>query len=190
MNLPIGQTARALQPQRSGKSALGNLVVDAMLAADLSDGTQADIAMHNNGGIRAALPKVAVTYSQLYAILPFDNQLIALDLAGRQVLQILEHSVAQQPGKMQVAGLAFRYNSARPEGQRVVEATVGGEPLDPDKPYRVVTIDYLVGGGDGQGTFLEGTNPTYGDAEVWAVAEYIRAHSPVDPKVEGRITRE
>ena len=91
---------------------------------------------------------------------------------------------------MQVAGLAFRFHSTGPEGQRVVEATVGGELLDPAKTYRVVTIDYLAGGGDGQVTFLEGTNPTYGDAEVWAVAEYIRTHSPVDPKVEGRIIRE
>ena len=91
---------------------------------------------------------------------------------------------------MQVAGLAFRFDPASPEGKRVVEATVGGELLDPDKTYRVVTIDYLAGGGDGQETFLEGTNPTYGDAEVWAAAQYIRAHSPVDPKVERRIVRQ
>jgi len=50
-----------------------------------------------------------------------------------------------------------------------------------------VTIDYLAGGGDGQDTFLEGANPSYGDQAAWAVAEYIRAHSPLDPKVEGRI---
>lgn len=28
---------------------------------------------------------------------------------------------------------------------------------------------------------------SYGDGEVWVLAEYIRAHSPVDPQVEGRI---
>ena len=50
---------------------------------------------------------------------------------------------------MQVAGLTFRFSSAKPPGQRVLEATVGGEPLDPARVYRVVTIDYLAGGGDG-----------------------------------------
>jgi 5'-nucleotidase/UDP-sugar diphosphatase len=112
---------------------------------------------------------------------------MALDLTGEQVLCILEHSVAEQPGKMLVAGMAFRFNTSQPVGQRIVEATVGGEPLDPEKVYRVVTIDYLASGGDGQETFLEGANPTYGDTEVWVVAEYIRTHSPVDPNVENRI---
>ena len=88
---------------------------------------------------------------------------------------------------MQVGGMAFRFNSAKPAGQRILEATVGGEPLDPDGVYRVVTIDYLAAGGDGQETFVEGTNPSYGDTEVWAVAEYIGDHSPVDAQIEGRI---
>jgi 2',3'-cyclic-nucleotide 2'-phosphodiesterase (5'-nucleotidase family) len=73
-------------------------------------------------------------------------------------------------------------------GQRVLEATVGGQPLDPEALYRLVTIDYLAAGGDEQEAFLAGENLTYGDTEVWVVAEYIRAHSPVDPRVEGRIT--
>ncbi len=188
MDQPIGETSRALEPQRAGEFALGNLVVDAMLAADLSDGGRPDIAMHNNGGIRAGLPKGPITYGQLYAVLPFDNQLMALDLSGEQVLRILEHSVAEQAGSMQVAGMTFRFDMSKPVGQRILEATAGGAPLDPARNYRVVTIDYLAGGGDGQETFLEGLNPTYGDAEVWAVAEYIRARSPIDPKVEGRIT--
>jgi 2',3'-cyclic-nucleotide 2'-phosphodiesterase (5'-nucleotidase family) len=187
MDQLVGEAARALQPQRSGEFALGNLVVDALLAADLSDGSVPDIAMHNNGGIRAALPKGPITYGQLYAVLPFDNQVVALDLTGEQVLRILEHSVANRSPNMQVAGLAFRFDGTRSVGQRVLEATVGGQPLDPEAVYRLVTIDYLAAGGDGQDTFLEGENLTYSDTEVWVVAEYIRAYSPVDPRVEGRI---
>lgn len=186
MDQPIGETAVALQPQSSGEFALGNLVVDAMLDADL-DGQPADIAMHNNGGIRAALPKGPISFGQLYAVLPFDNQLMALDQTGEQVLRILEHSVSSSPGKMQVAGMTFRIDTSKPAGDRILEATVGGEPLDPARSYRVVTIDYLASGGDGQETFLEGINPAYGDTEVWVVAQYIRDHSPVHPKVEGRI---
>jgi 5'-nucleotidase len=188
MDQPIGETAVALQPQSSGEFALGNLVVDAMLDAEL-DGQTADIAMHNNGGIRAALPKGPVSFGQLYAVLPFDNQLMAMDLTGEQVLRILEHSVSSSPGKMQVAGMAFRFDMSRPAGDRILEVTVGGEPLDPARFYRVVTIDYLASGGDGQETFLEGANPAYGDTEVWVVAQYIQDHSPVHPRVEGRITQ-
>ncbi len=187
INQPIGEAARTLEPQSAGEFALGNLIVDAMLAADLSDGVQPDIAMHNNGGIRAPLSQGPITYGQLYAVLPFDNQLMALDLTGYQVLQILEHSISGGAAKMQVGGMSFRFDTNQPAGKRITEAIVGGEALDPERVYRVVTIDYLAGGGDGQETFLEGTNPTYGDTEVWAVAEYIRINSPVDPQIEGRI---
>lgn len=186
INQPIGETAVALRPQSAGEFALGNLVVDAMLAYEL-DGQRADIAMHNNGGIRAALPKGPVSFGQLYAVLPFDNQLMALDLTGEQILRILEHSVSSSPGKMQVAGMTFEFDMGRPKGDRIVQAAVGGELLDAARVYRVVTIDYLASGGDGQETFLEGSNPAYGDTAVWAVAQYIRAHSPVYPQVEGRI---
>jgi hypothetical protein len=29
----------------------------------------------------------------------------------------------------------------------------------------------------------------YGEDAVWVVAEYVRAHSPVHPRVEGRIVQ-
>jgi 5'-nucleotidase/UDP-sugar diphosphatase len=189
MSQPIGETVRELEVKPYGEFALGNLVVDAMLAAEI-DGHPADIALHNNGGIRASLPQGSIDYGQIYAVLPFDDQLMALDLTGEQVHRILERSVAASPGKLQVAGLAFRFSMSRPAGQRVQEVTVGGQPLDPKRVYRVVTIDYLAAGGDGYDTFLEGTNPAYGDSAVWALAEYIRSHSPIDPQVEGRIVQQ
>ncbi len=55
--------------------------------------------------------------------------------------------------------------------------------------YHVATIDYLLLGGDGQTWFGKGTNVIYGDIEVDAVAAYMTAHSPLDPRVEGRITQ-
>jgi 5'-nucleotidase/UDP-sugar diphosphatase len=184
---PIGKTARALQPAREGEFALGNLVVDGMREVGVGDGIAADVAFHNNAGIRAGLPKGTITYGQLYNALPFDDQLVAMDLTGAQIWRILEHSVADRAGSLQVSGLSFRFDSSNPVGQRVWEVTIGEEPLDRQRTYRVVTIDYLASGGDGFETFLDGKNRAYGDGEVWAVATYIRAHSPVDPKVEGRI---
>jgi 2',3'-cyclic-nucleotide 2'-phosphodiesterase (5'-nucleotidase family) len=185
---PIGETEVALTTQRAGEFALGNLVVDAMLATDV-DGIPADIAMHNNGGIRADLPKGPITFGQLYAVLPFDNQLMALELTGDQILEILEHSVAGRAGAMQVAGVTFEFRMSRPAGSRVREVMVGDRPLEPERVYRVVTIDYLAAGGDGYESFLEGANPVYGEDAVWVVAEYVRAHSPVHPRVEGRIVQ-
>ena len=186
-NQPIGRTARALEPAREGEFALGNLVVDGMRAVGAGDGVPVDVAFHNNAGIRAGLPKGQITYGQLYDVLPFDNQLVAMDLTGAQLLRILEHSVSDRAGSLQVSGLSFRFGLSEPAGRRVREVTIGDEPLDRQKAYRVVTIDFLAYGGDGFKTFLDGISLAYGDGEVWAVAEYIRTHSPVDPRTEGRI---
>jgi 5'-nucleotidase/UDP-sugar diphosphatase len=189
INQPIGETEVPLDPRRDGEFALGNLITDAMLAANI-DGQPADVAFHNNGGIRAGLPKGPITFGQLYAVLPFDNQLLALDLTGAQILDVLEHSVDGRPGMLQVAGLSYRFRMARSAGQRVTDVMIGDQPLDPDRVYRVVTIDYLASGGDGFDTFLEGANPAYGDPVVSVVADYIQSHSPVHPKREGRITQQ
>jgi 5'-nucleotidase len=91
---------------------------------------------------------------------------------------------------LHVGGASFTYHFENLAGQRLLSATVGGKPLDDARLYRVVTIDYLYGGGDGHTEFKDATNVNYGDIEVDAVAAYMTAHSPLDPKVEGRIVQQ
>ena len=81
------------------------------------------------------------------------------------------------------------YRFLNDAGKRVLEATIAGQPLDPKRIYHVATIDYLLLGGDGHTWFGKGTNVIYGDIEVDVVAAYMTAHSPLDPKVEGRISQ-
>jgi 5'-nucleotidase len=54
--------------------------------------------------------------------------------------------------------------------------------------YRVAVNDFLAAGGDGFAGFREGKNIAYGDDLREAVAKYLRDNSPVNPRVEGRIT--
>jgi 2',3'-cyclic-nucleotide 2'-phosphodiesterase (5'-nucleotidase family) len=89
---------------------------------------------------------------------------------------------------MQVSGLKVVYDNSRPEGQRVKEVTVAGPPLLQDKTYRIATNDFLLAGGDQYTTFKEGQRLAYGDTLRDAFINYLSRHSPVSPKVEGRIT--
>jgi len=188
MNRPLGESLVDMTEScYSGECLLGNLIVDAMRAANQAGDRPADVAMHNNAGVRSQLYKGPINYGQLYLVLPFDNVLEAVDLTGAQLLQILEKAVSGRPGNMLVSGLTYEFDQSKPIGERILKVTVGGQPLDPNKVYRVQTIDYLASGGDGQTTFTEGQNPVYGDPTVDVVAEYIRTHSPVSLKVEGRI---
>lgn len=196
INRPIGETLIDLKRQftadgrTTGEYPLGNLVVDAMLEANQAGTRPADIALHNNAGIRADLPKGPLTYGKLYEVLPFDNALTAMDLTGEQIKAILEHATSCPRVNILVAGMSFVYNCSKPQGERVSKVLIQGQPLDLKKVYRVQTIDYLAGGGDGQATFTQGTNLIYGDLTIDVAVEYVRKHSPLNPQVEGRIVED
>ena len=61
-------------------------------------------------------------------------------------------------------------------------------PIGPTDSVRLVTNDFMYGGGDGYTVFSQGTNVAQpGDDLLQVTIDYITAHSPVDPHVEGRI---
>jgi 2',3'-cyclic-nucleotide 2'-phosphodiesterase (5'-nucleotidase family) len=178
----IGSTEVDLKRYSRGESNLGNLIADAM-----RDTAKADIALMNSGGIRTDIPRGAVTLEQLYTLLPFDNVLVSMDLTGRQLLQILEESARGLHGILQISGLRVTADLTRPTGQRIVGVEIGGRPLAAEKMYRVVTNDFLAAGGDEFTGFREGNNVAYGDDIRDVAAAYLKKHSPVRPRIEGRI---
>jgi hypothetical protein len=55
---------------------------------------------------------------------------------------------------------------------------------------RIVTNDFMFGGGDGYTALAGGTDVLQpGDALLDVAIDHIGANSPVNPAVEGRITR-
>jgi 2',3'-cyclic-nucleotide 2'-phosphodiesterase (5'-nucleotidase family) len=178
----VGNTAVDLVRHPYHESNIGNLVCDAMRAAP-----GADIAFQNNGGIRTNISKGKITLEQIHTLLPFDNLLISMDLTGGQILKILEQSATLEHGILQVSGLRVVIQKGKPAGTRVQQVFVGDRPLDPKKIYRVTTNDFLAAGGDKYATFQEGKNAVFGEAIRDGFIKYLREHSPVNPRIEGRI---
>lgn len=170
------------------ENGIGNMIGDAFVEYGKKQGWKTDVAFYNAAGVRAPLKAGPVTYGQLYSVLPFENTIVSVDLTGVQLKEVLEDA-SGRAGRLQIGGGRWVYQFSNPGGQRVLEATIAGAPLDPKRIYHVATIDYLLLGGDGHTWFGKGTNIVYGDIEVDAVAAYMTAHSPLDPKVEGRITQ-
>ncbi|MBC7219947.1 5'-nucleotidase C-terminal domain-containing protein [Candidatus Bipolaricaulota bacterium] len=182
---------------RTRETNLGNLIADAMLWKARSAGAQ--IAIQNGGGIRASIPAGPITLGQAMEVLPFGNYLVVLSLTGEQILAALENGVSQVEnvaGRFpHVAGLRFTWNPSKPAGQRIVTAEIwteiGFQPLQARERYTVVTNDFLAGGGDGYDVFREaGETTVLGFVDYEVFADYLRAHDPVRPVVEGRITEE
>lgn len=190
-----------LQAVRNRETNLGNLITDAMLAATAWDNTQ--IALTNGGAIRVSIKAGDVTIGQIFEALPFENRLVHFDLKGSDLLAALEHGVSRidlaNPGRssgrfLHVAGLRFTADLTKPVGQRIPKAEVGSttagfKPLDPNATYRVVADTFIFYGGSGFAMLERATNVLGGDVPMEeALFEYIRATSPISPRVEGRIT--
>ena len=199
LNVVIGETGTELDTRRfkarSGETAFGNLLADAMRAA-----TGSDIGLTNGGGIRGDTVYSAgtrITRKTVLAELPFGNRTVVLRLTGAQVRRALENGVsrAEHPsGRFpQVSGLAFSFNPRRPVGARVTGITVGGAPLDDGRTYTVATNDFLARGGDGYTVFRSAEmliDPTSGALMAGHLIDYIAAAGTVSPVKEGRIRRE
>mmetsp|Transcript_82483 Transcript_82483/g.229958 ORF Transcript_82483/g.229958 Transcript_82483/m.229958 type:complete len:1740 (-) Transcript_82483:51-5270(-) len=164
MDKVLGETAVDLDGRfssiRTQETNLGNFVADVMRA-----GLKADIAMLNSGTLRAdaILEKGAFRMRDLCSLLPMLDEMCLLELTGAQVLEVLENGVSKYPrleGRfLQVSGVSFTFDAARPEGSRLVDGTVvvGGAPIDTLERYRVCTLNFLRQGKDGFTVFKDAT---------------------------------
>ena len=100
--------------------------------------------------------------------LRFNNGLTLLTLSAAELLEVIEHTVAASgggstPGRFpQIAGMAFSFDTSLPEGSRVQSLVItdaagnstdtvvqnGKIVGDADRTFRMVTITFLVDGGD------------------------------------------
>ena len=192
----IGSTSETIDGNRDVCRAMecsgGNLVADAMLDRVKDQGI--DIAIANAGGIRASIEAGDVTMGQVLTVLPFQNTLSTFQVLGAQMLEALENGVSQieeGAGRFpQIAGMTFEVDSAAEPGSRISNVMVGGEPLDPSKPYGVVSNNYVRNGGDGYAVFQDAENAyDFGPDLADVVAEYIANRgAPYEPYTDGRIT--
>lgn len=164
-------TVEGAMPRRGEQYALGNLIADAQRVA-----AHADVAVMNNGGIRANLAAGPASYGALFEIQPFGNMLVRLTVRGRDLRAYLESLVAHGAPRVHVSGLTARYDLARSAGARVVSAMVGGAPLDDARRYTLAFTDFMATGGDGLALAHAAlTEDTLGIIDLDALIAYMQS---------------
>lgn len=148
------------------ESPLGQIVADAILASGRQWGAQ--IAFTNTGGIRTSLDSGAgnvVTAAGTQAVLPFGNEIVAMDMSGAQVATLLEQqwdgNEPDKRGLLQVSqGFSYSWDTRKPKGQRIVRDSLrlNGAVIRDDAVYRVAVFNFLAEGNDGFVTFRQGSN--------------------------------
>ncbi|MDQ6433666.1 5'-nucleotidase C-terminal domain-containing protein [Mesorhizobium sp. LHD-90] len=181
---------------RARECEMGNLVADAILDRVKGQGVQ--IVFQNGGGLRASIDQGIVTMGDVLTVLPFQNTLATFQLPGKDITAALESGLGQieeGAGRFpQVAGLKYAFDKAAPAGSRVktVEVMENGAwaPIDPNKDYIVATNNYVRQGGDGYKVFATDAKNAYdyGPGLEQVVADYLAAHRPYTPYLDGRIT--
>ena len=177
---------------RAQECAMGNLVADAMLDRVKDQG--AVVAIQNGGGLRASIDGGEITMGEVLTVLPFQNTLATFSATGQDLLDALENGVSEVEegaGRFpQVAGMTYTADLSAEPGSRIVDASIGGEAVDPSKTYLAVTNNYVRNGGDGYAMFADAEDAyDFGPGLEEVVADYIAAQGgSYTPYTDGRIT--
>ena len=192
----------AMKSDTDDESPAAKLIADAQLAATRgSERGGAQIAFMNASGVRTNLiPDAAgaITYEQIFALQPFGNNLVVKTLSGAQLLALLEQQFRNgKDGKPKAmllvpsANLHFSYDLSRPEGQRLLDARVDGQPIRPDTRYRIAVNNFLASGGDGFSRFTDGTDTFDAGLDLDALEAWLKTNPkvPADQRITNRTTR-
>ena len=197
LNVELGTTTTELDSRRevirSREAAIANLFADAILEA-----TGADISIMNGGGIRANRiyePGTVLTRRDIQSELPFGNKTVVLEVSGQDIIDALENGFSEienGAGRFpHVSGIEVKLDPSQAPGQRVLEVTRNGAPLDTGATFSLAINDYVAGGGDGYSIFADKRRIVDEYAAILMtvqVFDYISSRGEVAPAVEGRLT--
>lgn len=196
----LGETDAELDQTtcQDGDCLLGQVMTDAMLEYRLNltkgQDVQADMALINAGGIRATINEGNITRGEVLTSFPFGNAIVELEYSGSDLRKILEGAVSgvnqfndeELSSWFQVSrGVLIEYNPDNEPGSVLVNVTIGGEALDDERDYRVVTLDFLAGGGDN--IFVATKDFATLDTQDEVLVQYVDANTPMTPELEDRV---
>jgi 2',3'-cyclic-nucleotide 2'-phosphodiesterase (5'-nucleotidase family) len=142
----IGRLEGGLNRKGAGAGPLGNFVTDAVRwQAHEKLGKPIALAIVNAGGLRKnEIAAGDLRASDIFELLPFENALVAVDVTGAQLGELLRIVLRDtQAG----ARIQFKYDDRdRREfiSGKLIDETGKEVEIDPNKIYTIVTIDYLL----------------------------------------------
>ncbi|MCA3749732.1 MAG: 5'-nucleotidase C-terminal domain-containing protein [Rubrobacter sp.] len=163
-----------------------------------------DVALSN--GFRFCPPlvpdssgKADITKEHLRSMLPVNTNVRTGEVTGQQILdwweQEPENVFAPDPTKrfggwvVRCSGMEMNLISSKPKGSRVNWVKIGGRDLDPAATYTIAACERE---GDPVTTLCRIQNVRNPQTKSFTlhdvIEEYLKVHSPVSPRIEGRVT--
>jgi 5'-nucleotidase / UDP-sugar diphosphatase len=129
-----------------------------------------DLALGNLGGVRSPLVKGKITAGSLIDMDPFNNTIVTFQIKGSDLKALLEKNTPS------VSGIRYRV-----ENRKLIEATVGGQPIQDDKLYTGATNSYFAGR-----NMKDFTTKDTGTPRIKVLTEYIKKKGTIRPAYDGR----
>ncbi len=179
----VGRSEVAMTPGRP-ESLLGNWVADAMMDfSDFDGGGRADLGIVNVGSLRASVPEGNVTRGDVMLIIPFQDNLAVAYMKGSDLLSLMS--------EMALAGgeaVSHEVRMTMTQDGKMKEVSISGLPIDEERTYRVVTLDYLAEGNDRLPSFAKAQRVEIGDQCIRDIlVESVRRSGVITSSLEGRI---
>lgn len=199
LSMPVGTLQFALNLDHFAECGMGNMAADAV-----RERMGAEVGLLTSGLFVTGLPAGTVTLGELDAacFTTANPQLSAV--RGEQILAGLERglspAIMNQMLKMfrgtpmgmpVISGMRVEYNPAAPDGERVKNIWVQGQPLELKRVYHVAHTDAEVRQGDSPFGYLTLEEGQVVKVEVptilrEVIADAMQAHAPLPLPADGR----
>lgn len=191
MNRLLAYSAHVME-RGTPEGKLNNFVADLVFETGQQlyqpiDESCIDFCLLNYGGLRVPIPAGEVTYARVFELLPFENEMVVITLTGEKTKELFEYLANSSVG-MPIAGARFSIKNNSP-----LNITIQDQDFDPERNYKVLTSDYLAGGGDSMNFFLAPLDYHYLGLRVRdAIIQYMhhqhQSGKEISASLDGRIT--
>ena len=185
---------KLVHPEREVETTLGNMIADA-----LADTSQTDIILIGSGSIRGNELGPVVTLGDLKACYPYDDSLTRYSINGQYLRKVFSHfmRIENRNGE----GECYQINSrvkavySDPES-KLLSLTVDGIPVVDDKKYTITLQGYHFTNSkanlniSNDELLAMGSPKVVSTSDYGVLEEWLRHHSNVTSKIEGRIVFE
>tara|TARA_B100001564_G_C20661943_1_gene681951 strand:+ start:1005 stop:1709 length:705 start_codon:yes stop_codon:yes gene_type:complete len=150
---------------------LGNFVTD--LCLEYAD---ADICLMNNGGLRSVINKGDITVGMIYELMPFENELVILELSEADFIEMLMHII--QKGGEPISGVQVTATN-----KEILDYTPKFN-FENKQKIKILTSDYLA---DKKDFFKNKKQIKVGIKLRDAIIQYCKKNDTIYAKLDERL---
>ena len=161
--------------KKGSESLLGNFVTD--LCLNYAD---AHMCVMNNGGLRTTIDKGKITRRKLYELMPFENELVVLELNKEDYLGLLEYICKR-------GGEPFSGAQIVMDKEGNIVSNTWPVNFENGEKVKVITSDYLANGGDKMSFFQNKEQYKVGIKLRDAIIDYCTNTDTISATLDGRI---